>query len=296
MGLEHYALCYRKYGFHCLTFDYRNSGESEGEPRNLVWPRMQLDDLRGAMEWAAARSEIQGVFLWGASAAGAYGLILAAEQGQVLPSASSASDTEDSGGLPVKSRTASEGSPSQRDWPPIYGVVCQVPALNLKAEFKGMIRRIGLARFLRMFMHAQRDRGRGRLGLSPHYVPMVSSSGPALLQGPGVEEGYAELCPGEFSNRICARSLVMPPPPSALDGIQDVRCPVLIQLASSDNLIASDGHIEIAAALGSRAEVKRYEGGHFDLYRSPLADQVLADQVSFFSSCIEGIAGSNRSP
>ncbi|MCB1140583.1 MAG: hypothetical protein KDK23_17625, partial [Leptospiraceae bacterium] len=90
MGLEHYALFYRARGLHCLTFDYRNSGDSEGQPRGLVWPRMQLEDLRGAMEWAAARPEIDGVFLWGASAAGSYPLILAAEQGQALASAARA--------------------------------------------------------------------------------------------------------------------------------------------------------------------------------------------------------------
>ncbi|MBU43659.1 MAG: hypothetical protein CMN76_10595 [Spirochaetaceae bacterium] len=256
MGLEALAIQFREHGYHCLTFDYRHFGASEGQPRNLVWPRLQLEDLRGALQWAGSRSEIESAFIWGASAGGSYGIILAAEQDR----------------FPL--------------WPLIQGVVCQVPALDTKSELKGMIRRNGLPRFLRLIMHAQRDRGRGRLGLSPHYIPMVASGkGFAMLQGPGAEEGYASLASGRFENRICARSMLMPPPPQALSLAGKVHCPVLIQLASHDGLISPEGHQEVAKKLAS-CEIKVYEGGHFDLYLPPLSNRVVADQLDFFARCL----------
>ena len=261
MGLEEFAIFYRNQGFHCLTFDYRHFGDSEGQPRALVAPLLQLEDLRQALRWLGARQEVDGVFLWGASAAGAYGLILAAEQG----------------GMPL----ADSQSATVESWPLIHGVVCQVPALDLRAEFKGMINRMGFLQFLRTFIHAQRDRGRGRLGLSPHYIPMVGES-VAILNGPGAREGFQSICSGVIANRICARSLIMPPPMAPYKGTTFVRCPVLIQLAAHDSLIDPNGHQKIAARLGHLCELRTYEGGHFDLYRPPLSEAVLLDQIGFF--------------
>ena len=155
-----------------------------------------------------------------------------------------------------------------------------------------MVHRIGLLRFLRLFMHAQRDRGRGRLGLSPHYIPMVASGKDfAFLQGPSAKEGYIALAFGDFQNRICARSLIMPPAPSAIRAAMDVKCPVLIQLASRDALVSSDGHLPVARALADLCEVKSYDGGHFDLYLPSLVQKVQEDQVVFMRRCMASEAG-----
>src|SRR6202451_4791442 len=48
MRLDAYAERFSAAGYACLVFDYRNFGDSEGQPRQLLDVRMQLDD------WAAA--------------------------------------------------------------------------------------------------------------------------------------------------------------------------------------------------------------------------------------------------
>ncbi|HBS04647.1 MAG TPA: hypothetical protein DEA96_06770 [Leptospiraceae bacterium] len=281
MGLEGMALEYRRQGFHCLTIDFRNLGQSDGRPRNLVSPLRQLADLRGALRWANDRPEVSSIFIWGASAAGSYGLILAAEQGARKEASEKFLKPR------VNREQVASESAEALAWPQIHGVICQVPSLDTVAEFRAMVHRIGFFRFLRLFMHAQRDRARGRLGLSPHYIPMVAPGKDfAFLQGPSANEGYTSLASGDFENRICARSLIMPPAPSAMRAATDVKCPVLIQLASRDALISSDGHLAVVRALDDLCEVKSYDGGHFDLYLPPLVQKVQADQGEFMRKCL----------
>lgn len=257
MGLEAFALKYREAGYHCISFDYRNFGSSEGEPRNLFSQRMQLEDLRAVMQYARTLKEVSSLIIWGTSAAGSYGLVVAAEE------------------------SGTAGEVGTEDPAPIVSVICQVPGLSAKEEFKHRIRRLGWGRFLRLFMHAQRDRGRGRLGLSAHYIPMVGDGSFALLEGPGAVDGYRTLCSGEFDNRICARSLIMPPGPDPEKVALRVRCPVLIQIAQQDTLISPSGHLAVVAALGHRGTLRSYPGNHFDIYRPPLLDQLVEDQLEF---------------
>src|SRR5947209_5527296 len=44
-------------GFAVLLFDYRYSGDSEGEPRGQIFPQEQVDDLRNAISWLGLQPE-----------------------------------------------------------------------------------------------------------------------------------------------------------------------------------------------------------------------------------------------
>ena len=57
-GLERYAIRYQDAGFAVLIFDYRHLGESEGEPRQLIWIPYQLQDYLAAIEYARSLKEI----------------------------------------------------------------------------------------------------------------------------------------------------------------------------------------------------------------------------------------------
>jgi cephalosporin-C deacetylase-like acetyl esterase len=80
MIMESYALRYQEAGFAVLAFDYRHFGESEGEPRQLMWIPYQLQDYAAAIEYARGLKEIDParIALWGTSASGGYGMVIAA--------------------------------------------------------------------------------------------------------------------------------------------------------------------------------------------------------------------------
>lgn len=158
--LERYALRFVEAGCAALTYDYRYFGTSEGEPRQLMEITSQLDDLRAAVTYVRSRSEIdpEKIFLWGTSAGGGYGIIMAAED------------------------------------PRIAGVITQCAPLDHDADAKQYFQQAGLLQFMRLFMHAQRDKGRSRFGLSAHRIPIVGEPGTlAFLTAPGAYDGYARL-------------------------------------------------------------------------------------------------------
>src|ERR1700744_1345631 len=52
MRLDAYAERFSAAGYACLVFDYRNFGDSEGEPRQLLDVDMQLADWAAAVAYA----------------------------------------------------------------------------------------------------------------------------------------------------------------------------------------------------------------------------------------------------
>ena len=67
-------------GFAALAFDYRYSGESDGEPRGTIYPHLQLDDVRAALDFLSAHPAVDRsrLALWGASLGGAHVIFLGA--------------------------------------------------------------------------------------------------------------------------------------------------------------------------------------------------------------------------
>jgi fermentation-respiration switch protein FrsA (DUF1100 family) len=78
--LPHYARSIAERGIAALTFDYRNFGESDGEPRLDIDPWEQIEDYRNALSCAAALPDVDPERLgaWGISYSGGHVLILAA--------------------------------------------------------------------------------------------------------------------------------------------------------------------------------------------------------------------------
>lgn len=67
--------------------------------------------------------------------------------------------------------------------------------------------REGYGYFFRLFVHAQRDKGRSRFGFSPHTIPIAGLPGTtAMLTAPGAFDGYATLVSDSdtFKNEVCA--------------------------------------------------------------------------------------------
>jgi len=248
--LEKYALRFIEEGYAVLTYDYRYFGESEGEPRQQFDVLSQLEDLRAGIAYARNRSEInpEKIVLWGTSASGGYGLAIAAE------------DTR------------------------IAAVMGQCAGLDHHADGKMYIDRVGYGHFLRLIVHAQRDKGRSRFGLSPHTIPAVGKPGTlAMHNAPGTFEGYAKIVNGSntFENEVCARLMLMAHGPDLLEVSKEVRCPVLLLVCEHDNLVAPDSHVKIAQTLGSKVIVKSYPIGHFDIYDGQYFEKAVNEKIAF---------------
>jgi dienelactone hydrolase len=79
-GLAPFAERFCHAGFAAVVFDYRQWGDSDGQPREeLSFPR-QLEDYRIVIGWAGAQPSIdeRRIFAWGTSFAGMYVVELAA--------------------------------------------------------------------------------------------------------------------------------------------------------------------------------------------------------------------------
>ena len=254
--IERYALRFVEAGLAVLTYDYRHFGESDGEPRQLFDTSYQLDDLRAAVAYARSREEIdpEKIILWSTSAAGGYGLVIAAED----------------------ERNASP----QR----IAGVIAQCPSIDHDADGKLFMKREGWGYIARLFVHAQRDKGRSRFGLSPHTIPIVGRPGTmATLTAPGAFEGYAGLVEESetFKNEVCARMLFMGHGRDPIEAAADVQCPVLFLVCEYDNLASPQSHVRAAEALGDKATVKSYPIGHFDIYEGEHFEEAVNEKIAF---------------
>jgi dienelactone hydrolase len=248
--VERYALRFVNAGFAALTYDFRHFGLSGGEPRQLYEFTRQVEDLRAAVAYVRSREEVDRdqVFLWGTSASGGYGLVVAAEDEA------------------------------------IRGLIAQCPGIDHKKDSKLYLRRVGLGFFLKLVVHAQRDKGRSRFGLSPHTFPIVGRPGTiSMLNAPGAFEGFSTLV-GEshtFRNEVCARLLLMAHGQDPVESAQNVRCPVLFLVCEHDSLAAPDSYERAAEALGDRAEVRSYPIGHFDIYTGDHLERAVSEMIDF---------------
>jgi len=151
-GLESYAIRFQEAGFAVLVFDYRHLGESEGEPRQLIWIPYQLEDYSAAVNYARSLKEINParIALWGTSLSGGHVIVIAARDENIACISSQV--------------------------PLLDGRVAALMAQKHKI--------IGIRQGLRMIMHGQRDLVRSWFGLSPHKIPIAGKPGTmAVLAG-----------------------------------------------------------------------------------------------------------------
>jgi len=248
MVLESYAKEYLKHGLATLTYDFRSFGLSQGQPRQWFDVKRQLEDLHATVAFARSLDEIDSdqIILWGTSAGGGYGLIEASRDKKIA------------------------------------GVIGQCPSLDKKADGEVAVKREGMKYFLSLFMHAQRDKGRSRFGLSPHYIPVVGKEGHvAFFAAVEAEAGYSGLISPTFDNKVTARSMLGTPHTNPIDFSKNVSCPVLIQSCEKDNLVSKASYVETAKLIGDSAKIITYPCGHFDIYVGKDFELAVKDQIDF---------------
>lgn len=248
-GLEPFARHFAGAGLTVLCFDYRGFGSSDGEPRQVVNVRMQLDDWAAAIAHARTLPGVdpQRIATWGSSFSGGHSVAAAVEDGRIA------------------------------------AVSSQGAMMDGAASLVNLIKQCGLGPALRLTAYGIADALRGALGLSRVTTAVVGHPGEnAALTTPDSKPGYLALTPPDWKNEIStswALTLFSYRPNTMTPRLP---CPALFCIAENDVVVPPSAMDDGARRAGNKVEVKRYPAGHFDIYVPPVFHDVVRDQTEFF--------------
>ena len=256
-GLEAFAERFAAAGLAALVFDYRGFGDSGGSERQVLDIARQLDDWRAAVAFARSLPEVDGerVALWGSSFSGGHVVSIAAEDHRVAAVVSQA-PFED-------------------------GITALLAA--------------GAMNNLRLLRAGLRDEARRLTRREPFRIAIVGPPGSvAAMNSPDAEPGYRAMFGGEpFVNEVAGRIGLRVGFYRPIRVANRVTCPWLICVCDRD-VVTPPRSALAAARRASRSEVRRYDAGHFDIYRGDVFEQAVADQAEFLQRHLLGGARAAR--
>jgi fermentation-respiration switch protein FrsA (DUF1100 family) len=245
--LPAFAECFAEKGMASLVFDYRNFGDSTGEPRNLVDPTRHLQDWAAAITHVRTLAEVDGnrVALWGSSFSGGHVIVAAARD--------------------------------QR----IAAVVSQVPFVDGLAS----VRVVGPKFALRATMEGMMDLIPMITGSTPYYVPVIGKPDTfAVMNTPDAYDGYMAIVPSgsSWKNQCPARILLKVSMYRPTRYAKKVSCPLLVVRAEKDMLMPSEavGKMVEQTKLG---ELFSLPLGHFDVYAGKSFETVAEAEAHFLA-------------
>jgi alpha/beta superfamily hydrolase len=251
MMLAQYEQHFAAAGIATLSFDYRNTGASDGQPRQHISIREQGHDIGAALDFLAAHPAISAsrIGLWGTSLGGMNVVRVAANRDDVAVA------------------------------------VVQCPIVHGPAA----ARRLGLVASLRLAPAIAEDIVRRIARRGRRYVPIVGPPGSsAMVSVPGAEAGWNSTVPpgGEFDNRIAASDAAAMVSTSALRHARKVEAPLLVCVCDRENLM-DPRYAAMVARLAPRGVERHYDTDHFGIYHPPLVDGVLSDQTTFLKEHLD---------
>jgi fermentation-respiration switch protein FrsA (DUF1100 family) len=230
-------------GYVAMTFDYRNFGESAGEPRQLVDIAGQLEDIHAAVQCARGRNGVDAdrIILWGTSLGGGHAVTAAA-----------------------------------RD-PRIVAVIAQIPFNGFPKKVEGRTS----ATVLRLLWAMTIDRIRGALHLPPAYIPAVGGPGElAVMSSTEATHAIEGLNSPTWKNSVAPRALFDMMRYKPGDSAPNVRAPLLVCIAEHDKEAAGTDTAALAQH-APHGELLNYPCAHFDFYRPEMRQRVTGDQIAF---------------
>jgi len=254
-GLDPYARKFADAGYLVLLFDYRHFGASDGEPRQLLSIRRQLQDWAGAIAFARGLpgADPARIALWGSSFSGGHVIVAAARDGKV-------------------SAVSSQG-----------------PMMDGLAAAWNIVGYAGVGALLRLSAAAVTDQARALLGLPPLYVPLIAPPGQfAAMSSSDSDSGYRSITPPGWRNQMTARLSLHLPLYRPIAHAAGLPCPTLILVCKRDSVAPASAAIAAARKAGSKAELKEYDIGHFDIYTGAGFERSSADQLAFFNRVLLG--------
>jgi fermentation-respiration switch protein FrsA (DUF1100 family) len=247
MKLPQYEQAFARAGIITLAFDFAHLGASEGTPRQLISLRRQLRDVDAAIDFLAHQPGVdpQRIGLWGTSLGATHVLLTTVRRHD------------------------------------IKAVVIQGPIVNASRA----ARNSGVRSVARLVAPITSDVIRAGLRLRRRYIQLVGEPGErAAVTEPGAKAGwYSMVAPGhEFDNRVAAAAGAELILSNAARKARRIEVPLLVCLPDRETLIPPRLAVRVAQR-APRGEARHYDGDHFQVYHSPLADQLIGDQVTFMT-------------
>jgi pimeloyl-ACP methyl ester carboxylesterase len=244
-GLDRYGERFAAAGFAALAFDYRHFGDSEGEPRTLLSPRLQREDLRAALAFARRLDHVDPsrIAIWGYSLGGAH------------------------------AQAVTVGDPG------IAAAIYVAPVID---SLKSLLQMGGPEHLARVMTAGVRDRITGLRGSEPVRLPAAGPPGSgAVMCTWDAARGFDEVtAPGSsWRNDLCPRG-VTEPPYRLERRARRIRCPALYCIAEDDEVNPPDLGERTARGVPS-AELRLYPGGHLAPFQGETFERMAADQVGF---------------
>ena len=245
MRLDAFAEQFTRAGYACLVFDYRNFGASDGQPRQLLAIKRQLEDWAAAISFARTRDDVDGsrIILWGTSFSGGYVITTAARHTGIT------------------------------------AVIAQCPFTDGMTSVLAMPRTTAL----KVGGRALIDLAAAKLGKDPALMPVVGPPGStAVMTAPDALPAMQAMVPdgvpwrNEVAARVALDVLTYRPGRAAAR----VQCPILFCICQADTVTPADTTLRYANT-APRGEVKLYPEGHFDIYLGDAFERVLSDQIDF---------------
>ncbi|MFQ5652725.1 MAG: alpha/beta hydrolase [bacterium] len=241
--LPAYAEAFAKWGLSVFLFDYRNFGDSDGEPRNLVNPFRHVADWRAAIAHVRTLPGVNKIALWGSSFGGGHVIVAAA-----------------------------------RD-PEIAAIVAQVPFVDSLSTVAMTTWR----NILHGYGAGFRDLFRILTFRSPYYIPVAAAPDTfAAMNTPECLDGVLSLIPenSSWENKCPARIAFTMSLYSPMSYAKRVKCPALVVMAEQDSLIDAKAVAKTTGRM-SRATLLALPGGHFSVYGGETFEKVLQAETDF---------------
>lgn len=252
-GIAPFAEVFANAGYAAFMFDYRHFGASGGEPRQLLVPSREVEDWLSAIAFVRKLDGIKpdAIALWGTSFGGGLVTVAAARDGNV------------------------------------QAIIAQCPMMDGLASVFEVIRYAGIAQVMKLSAHGALDITRSLLGMSPHYIASAGRPGEvAAMSAADCYDGYLALIPEGVPNQVAARIAATLMTFRPVTEAHKVNCPALIQICEKDT-VAPVAAAEKAAKKMNRAEVRRYEMGHFDIYQGEDLEMSVSDQLEFLKKTLQ---------
>jgi pimeloyl-ACP methyl ester carboxylesterase len=247
-GLLPFAEAFAEAGLDALLFDYRCFGESSGEPRQLAWPSRHREDYRAAVEFARGLDGVdpEGIVLWGTSWSGGHVVYVAASDRRIA------------------------------------AVISQTPDLDGFKTLSHLRKYAGLGQQLRLIWLGLKDAAGAIRDQPPLMIPTVAP--PGELGAMTTEEsvpGMRAIAGPSWRNELTARAAFAEWTNRAITRMEQVRCPILVQIADRDSVAPAAAARAAAWRAKGRVEVREYPCPHFDVYQGGWRERVIADQLHF---------------
>lgn len=240
-GLPAFAEKFAAEGMAVLLFDYRNFGDSDGSPRFLVDPQRHVADWRAAITYARTLPKVDTTRL------ALWGSSFSG--GHVITIAA--------------------------DDPSISAIVAQVPYVG------GLEVKLSVLNTLKAAGSILADKVASLFG-GAVTVPIVGPAGSFACMASDEAMQFLDIVDeaSQWNNQVPARALTTLAAYQPRDVAGRVACPALVLVGARDETTPPDLARE-AAALMPRAEVASFEAGHFEVYLSPLFEDVVAREAAF---------------